>query len=326
MNEMPDIKISKCKNLLVKVFVIGYSARGESIIVLFLDKEKQNEVLYSVVIDCFSYKGLNKTDEVLNTFGISNIDMLCWSHPDLDHTKGIDVIINKFCTDATKIIIPQGLNGKDYDVIDYNKGDIDIVKKIIKLNHRKRKVQLTASVTPNLYQPMEELAFVDYPDIIPVNIQALSPHSTLINERIGGDKIIEKNELSTVIFIEIGGFYKLVFCSDIENYSIDNIKKSCFDDAILVKIPHHTSKTSDNLLPILINRDNNMLGCTTVYTAHKLPDPFLLNDYKNICSQVHTTGTKKGNTINFGMIEYTFDFYDQKTASIKCHGHAELVN
>lgn len=323
---MPDIRISKCKNLLVKVFIIGYSVRGESIVVLFLDKEEQNEVLYSIVIDCFSYKGLNKTDEILNSFSISNVDMLCWSHPDLDHTKGIDVIINKYCKDTTKIILPQGLNGKDYDVINYNKGDIDIVNKIIKLNQRKKKVQLTASVTPALYQPMEELGFVDYPDKISVNIHALSPHSTLINERIGGDKKIEKNELSTVIFIEIGNSYKLVFCSDIENYSINNLKKSCFEDAVLVKIPHHTSMTSNNLLPMLRNGDDNMLGCTTVYTTHELPDPFLLNDYKNICSQVHTTGTKKGNSINFGIVEYTFDFYDNQTATIKCHGHAELVS
>ena len=73
---MPDIKISKCKNLLVKVFIIGYSLRGESIVVLFIDKEYQNNVLYSIVIDCFTYKKLNKTEEILNTYGISQIDML----------------------------------------------------------------------------------------------------------------------------------------------------------------------------------------------------------------------------------------------------------
>lgn len=323
---MPDIKISKCKNLLVKVFVIGYSLRGESIIMLFIDKDCPNNVLYSIVIDCFTYKNINKTEEILNKYGISQIDMLCWSHPDFDHTKGIDTIIHKFCNETTKIILPQGLNGKEYDVIDYNKCDIEIVKKIIKLNQRKKKVQLTASVTPTLYQPMEELSFVDYPDKIPVNIHALSPHSTLINERIGGDKTIKKNELSIVLFVEVGSFYKFVFCSDIENYSIDNIRQACFEDAVLVKIPHHTSMTSNNLLSMLINRDNNMLGCTTVYTSHKLPDPILLNEYKNICSQVHTTGTKKGNSINYGVIEYTFDFYDEKTAIIKCHGHAKKVN
>ena len=323
---MPDIKISNCNNFLVKVFVIGYSARGESIIVLFIDKEDKNDVLYSVVIDCFVYKTINKTEEILNTYGISQIDMLCWSHPDLDHTKGLDVIINKFCKEATNIILPQGLNGKDYDIINYNKGDVDIVKKIIKLNQRKKNVQLTASVAPNLHQLMAELNFVDYTQKIPVNIYALSPHSTLINERIGGDKTIAKNELSTVLFIEVNNFYKFVFCSDIENYSIDNIRQSCFEDAVLVKIPHHTSKTSDNLLSILVNNDDNMLACTTVYNAHNLPDPLLLDKYKNICSQVHTTGTKKGNTVNYGMIEYTFDFYDKETVKVECHGHAEIVN
>jgi beta-lactamase superfamily II metal-dependent hydrolase len=93
---MSNIKISHCKNLIVKIFVIGYSQRGESVIVAFLDKESNN-VLYTIVIDSFTYKGINKTLDLLNQYNISSIDMLCWSHPDYDHTKGLDVLINQFC-------------------------------------------------------------------------------------------------------------------------------------------------------------------------------------------------------------------------------------
>lgn len=321
---MSNIQISDCKNLIVKVFIIGYSQKGESIVMLFLDK-LDNSVLYSIVIDCFSYKGINKTDEILSKYNITNINMLCWSHPDSDHTKGIDVIINKYCSQTTKIILPQGLNGKDYDLIGYNKDDKKIINRIIKLNQRMKKVQLTASVSPNLYQPMDEFSIVNYPDKISVNIHALSPHSSLINERIGNDKKIKKNDLSVVLFVEIGNSYKFVFCSDIENYSINSLKRDCFEEAILVKIPHHTSTTSDDLLSMLVNQDNNMLSCTTVYKAHNLPDANLLQKYKSKCTRVYTTGTKETKINKYGIIEYTFDFYDEKNIHVKCYGHAHHI-
>ena len=146
---MPDIKISKCKNLLVKVFVIGYSLRGESIIMLFIDKDRLDNILYSIVIDCFTYKNINKTEEILNEYGISRIDMLCWSHPDFDHTKGIDTIIHKFCNETTKIMLPQGLNGKEYDVIDYNKCDIAIVKKNYKIESEKKESSVNSICNAN---------------------------------------------------------------------------------------------------------------------------------------------------------------------------------
>lgn len=317
---MPNIKISHCANLIVKIFVIGYSQKGESIIIAFLDKKSDN-VLYTIVIDSFTYKKINKTTDILNQYNISTIDMLCWSHPDYDHTKGIDELINNFCNESSKIITPYGLNGKLYDVIDYNQSDIPIVNKIIELNKRKKNVHLTSSVTPSLYQPMEVVRFSDYPDNIDVKIHTLTPHSSFINDRIGNDKTIRKNELSIAMYIEVEK-YKFIFCSDIENIAISNIMQSCFDNPVLIKIPHHTSTSSDELLNISNLEQKNTLACTTIYKQHKLPNIELLDKYKSLCSLVHSTGTSKSKSKNFGVIEYTFDLYDKATVSIKCHGHA----
>ena len=65
------MNISDRRNLVVKVYVIGYSNRGESICILFLDAGYNNKVLYSIVIDCFKYKGENKTIDILGQWGIS---------------------------------------------------------------------------------------------------------------------------------------------------------------------------------------------------------------------------------------------------------------
>lgn len=47
------IPISDCRTLIVKIFVIGYRERGESIVILFFDK---TNVVYSIVIDSYKAK------------------------------------------------------------------------------------------------------------------------------------------------------------------------------------------------------------------------------------------------------------------------------
>lgn len=319
---MLNIKISKCIHLIIKIFVIGYSSRGESILFLFLDKEN-SLVLYSIVVDCFKYKGLNKTKEILDQYKIQTLDMLCWSHPDFDHTKDMETLLSCYCGKHTKIITPYGLNGKLYDVIDYNKEDISIVHEIINLNQKKG-YHLTSAVTPGLNQPMEYICFSDYPDQIKTQISTLSPFSPDINRHIGSDRKIKKNDLSIALFIEVENYHFLL-CSDIEDNTIRQMMNSSFDNPIFIKIPHHTSPTSQALLELLQVDKMNTYGCTTIYKQHKLPNEELLEKYKDHCKTVHSTGTSKAKHINHGIIEYTFDLYDQKSVSAKCHGHAYLV-
>ena len=322
---MGPVEISKCTNLVIKIYVIGYSSKGESIIVLFQDRE-DNSVLYTVVIDSSVYKNCNKTVEILENYGIHAIDLLCWSHPDEDHTLGMDDIITRFCNDLTKIILPYGVNGKDFDKIDYNQGDVGLVRKIIDLNEKRKRAHLTSCVTPPYFQPMAMVTFSDYPDQIDVQIHTLSPHSPLINERIGNGKKMKKNELSIALYIKVEN-YNFVFCSDIENPTIDNIMASCFDNPVFIKIPHHTSKTSDSLLNILKTDQSNTLGCTTVYKQHGLPDEELLERYEKVCTQVHTTGTTEKEKPIFGVVEYSFSLYDViPHVDIKCFGPAQRVS
>ena len=316
------IAISNYLNLIVKVYLIGYSERGESILILFLDKGRQDKVVYSIVIDSFCYKGINKTKELLQDYSVSQIDMLCWSHPDEDHTKDMDVIINQYCNENTKIITPHGLNGKEYDVIDYNRGDKEIVNKIIKLNNRKKRTHCTASVAPQLFHPMNFVDFVDYSkEEVKVEVHALSPHSPLINARIGKGKGIKKNELSIVLWVKIGS-YSLLFCGDIENPEIAYLYNKPFEDPVLLKIPHHTSSSSEDLLNLIKSSSGNLCACTTIYKKYALPDISLLNSYKKIFNQVHSTGTSKSRTCNFGIIEYSFDFFNTMDISIRTEGHA----
>lgn len=123
MNSGSDtILVKDCKKLIVKIFVIGYSERGESIVVFFYDSVDE-KVLYTVVID--SYKtshNLFKTIEILEKANVKHVDLLCWTHPDADHTVGMEEIVDNFCDAKSMIFIPENMSGMDDDPIDYNKG------------------------------------------------------------------------------------------------------------------------------------------------------------------------------------------------------------
>lgn len=62
-------------NLSIEIYVVGYKMLGESI-VLFIRLD--NTIIFSAVIDSYSYNGINKTLEILQSNGVSRIDYLCW--------------------------------------------------------------------------------------------------------------------------------------------------------------------------------------------------------------------------------------------------------
>lgn len=324
---MSYISISDRRNLIVKVFVFGYPLRGESILVLFVDKHN-NKILYSIVIDSFKYRGVNKTVDVMSSLGLDNqkIDMLIWSHPDYDHTYGIDSILNRFCNDNTAILLPYDLNGEQWSKISYNRDDKKILRDIENLFSEKDLSHETIVVPKNAIVHFPPLKFNDFVGELEVIISALSPIGSRINKLQKNQKI-HKNELSMSIMIEVGK-HKFLFMSDIENANIKHINCNLIKDPVFIKIPHHTSKESNLLLKqlIKISDERPYISCTTVYRRHKLPEEELLGYYKCISDQVDCTGFAVGNEKVFGYIEYTFDLYDEKRIYVRHKGHSRKVD
>lgn len=325
--------ISDRRNLIVKVYVIGYPNRGESICVLFLDAGYNNKVLYSIVIDCFKYKGTNKTIDILEQWGISKdkdkLNMLVWSHPDYDHTFGLDAVIYNCCDENTKVILPYDLNGEAWNKIDYNKDDKRIVGNILGLTKRRYLSHETSCVPNNLYVPFKQLTFNDLLGDLDVDVYAISPHATRINYLLETHSEIHKNDLSTGLCIDVGNEYKyrLVFLSDMENEDIKLLYCKSYEDPVFIKIPHHTSSTSDKYLELISSLDEKpYIACTTTYKNQMLPEKNLLTDYRNHVQQTDCTGFSKNKNQNFGYVEYTFDFYNENTITVNHEGHAHIVN
>ena len=110
-------------NLRAEVYLIGYPKMGESQLVLLRDKSN-GKIYFSAVIDSYTHESVNKTIELLKSNSVTQLNLLCWTHPDKDHSIGIDSIFNDFCSNDTLILLPEGVNGSESDFVDY---DVDIL-------------------------------------------------------------------------------------------------------------------------------------------------------------------------------------------------------
>lgn len=323
-------RVSDFKSLVIRIFVIGYSEKGESIICLFLDKE-DNHIIYSFVIDSFKVGGINKTVEILNSYGIrdTKLDMVIWSHPDKDHTYGFDTIIDDFCTPSTVFALPNDLADAIWIKINNNKDDKDLIDEI----HKKASEYYDGSyesvvVADNQVHPLVNFEIQDnWDNVLPININALTPHSRRINNLLRNRKYLEKNDLSVAICLEVGGNYKykFLFLSDVEEDEINKIIPNVLEDPLFIKIPHHTSKSSANLLSRIDNEDFKPIACTTTYKVQGLPDKVLLNDYLPKSKIVDCTGFKDERNLSHGVVEYSFDLYGQHEVEITRDGNAQKV-
>lgn len=323
MKDCFTIPISDCKKLLVELYVIGYSECGESIVMLFVDGSNK-AVLYSVVIDSYQLSdGTFKTDEILVNRGVSHIDVLCWSHPDTDHTKGIVGLVEKYCDKSSIIIIPDFMYGLNDDPIDYNENDAQIIQQLFLLNNRLQKAVRPTGANSNCTGDAFSVCFSDEVNEIMVDFIAIAPHKDYLVENKREGIKIHKNYLSICLLINVGP-YKFVFTGDLEERTINHIVKYPFEFPLFLKIPHHCSINAGNLFDILQLRKSSM-SCTTTYNSKGLPNKAMLDTYRQKCTYVHSTGYHPDKPDGFGIVEYNCNLFDKHEIHIKCHGHAQKI-
>lgn len=321
MSDGTIFHIKALSSLRVHVFLIGYADQGESIVVLL--KEGEANVLYSIVVDCYEIDGLNKTTEILSGLE-GSINMLCWTHPDEDHSIGLDSIINNHCSKDSIVLLPYGL---EEGVKIRNLGDVEpVIKQVFDLGNMRTKPVCSVSAHLKQFDPIDDFQIVDdYGGTVDVTIQALAPYREYIFEKIHSSKAVDKNDLSIVLVINIGA-YRFLLTGDVEDMMISKMGKQYYQNPVWVKIPHHASNSSTTLLDYLLT-DNSLqvLSGTTVKKASGLPNPDVVKAYKNICEQVNATGnpTVEENE-NYGMVRYCFDLFGEKTVRVHCDGNAGI--
>ena len=323
IHEYKDRIIVK-ENLILKVFTIGYKTMGESIVILIL---ADDIVRFSAVIDCYEVEECNLTLKILNEYSIKDtIDLICMTHPDKDHCKGLNKVLQK-ANKNTMILYPYHL----FDDFCY---DEDVKKSVLKIseyglkNKNNTNVPRLKPCADNLSIPIN-IKFINSTNqnIYPLEISTYSPVSEII-ERPWARNYQERNyshknshnNLSIMLSIALGNF-KTLFCGDIENDSINivqrnlnEIDKLFFSKIIhVLKIPHHGSKESDKIFQ-LIDGTEISNSITTTYTSKNLPNESIINKYKSKSEKLYCTSDiyeEKNNVYNYGVVETTMDIFKQ---------------
>ena len=291
------------ESLTIEVFVIGYKTIGESILIFI---KCDSSIVFSAIIDCYSYNSMNKTDEILSANKVDKLNYLCWSHPDEDHSTGIDIIFKKYVDNSTIINIPENaeINAEEcsqkvFQIFNELQSDVN--------SARKKYNVYTVSDSKDLLCTLDDLNFMYNNTSFTLKMNSIAPNSQLLRKDLLSKNFKPNNH--SIAFILTLGNTSLFFTGDIENSTIKSIHPKQIPAQIdFIKIPHHCSSTSDYLLNYF---DEAKVACTTSYIRGKShhPDIALLTQYCQKCKHVYMT-SHQNQTINkydFGVIHITFD-------------------
>lgn len=306
------------EKLIVETFLIGYRNEGESIVfIIYVD----DDAFYTGVIDCYEYNSLNKTAEILSENGIEELDFICWTHPDEDHSIGMDILIEKYASEKTEIYLPGYINGEEYSYNKRIKNTFDKINQTVK--SRKVKKYRVSDISD--YKVLDHKNF-NYGGIegYEFSIFSISPDSQILRSNNFNDTF-KKNDYSIGLILNLGEF-NFLFASDIENRTINKMKDFYLPEIIdYIKVPHHASSSSDSLLKYLNYENKCELACTTVFKKSKLPDKNIIEKYKDYAREFYSTG-KLGtsDTEDYGIINVKCDIINKKMKTF-LEGNSEKI-
>ena len=300
-------------DLKVLVYVIGYQCYGESTVLLIMNGD---EVYYSIVIDSYHYKPyngsplINKAVDILRKHHVEHLDILCWTHPHDDHSRGITTILKKFCHEETYLLFPSYIENNAADIVEMKNVSKDVVNKILEVNKSRKVKACPINVIEERYNNVDEFKIVntfDEVDEKKVRIDVITPISNMLTSYVNSDKCDDPNELSITLIVDINdfGFY---FGGDTTNDHIDASNKDFIEKCRFIKIPHHASPTADHL-PDYLKKERVDAVCTSVFTwgrSHN-PNPNVVKSYQTFFDDIYTTN-KKLKKEGYGVILYEYDF------------------
>lgn len=250
------------ESLFIETYIIGYRSQGESI--LFFIRTDGN-ISFAGLVDCFCLKKVNKVKDILEENKVDKLDFICWTHPDLDHSKGLRDIIDNYATEKTYIWIPENVEV----------GEIKCSEEVRELFEYLKESVINNEARYNVYSTSDRKDMMCYNSICfqkdlngyPLEIISYAPNSRTIRKQTYIDKYI-KNDRS-IFFVLALGNVRIFMTGDIEDDTIKQIPASFFGEHVhIMKIPHHGSDSSVKMLEL--GWEGCDIACSTVY--RKGPD------------------------------------------------------
>ncbi len=326
MNNRP----STCRTLFygdfhARIFIIGYSAQGESALVFLQDGEK---VFYTIVIDSFFHRSVtgehvNKTIELLNRFNVEHVSLLCWTHPHHDHSAGLYAIIDQFCDERTRFVYPTHMENNGGDIVDLKEEDREIIRQILEINRKRKMSAIPMDVHDYETRWVDTVRLCDIDGVadgIDIMAYSMSPNSSVLESYVNESKC-HPNLLSVSLLIDINN-YCLFFGGDLVNSQIERMDQSVLFNCRFVKIPHHGSKTARSLIDYLPS-DKFDNACVTTFQSKGLPLDTIIESYKEKCEHLYATADARSdvNPNGFGVVEFDYALLETPPSfSTRLHG------
>lgn len=322
MNPLKCVKYSKFEDLKLHVYVVGYPSKGESILLILAENEKP---LISIVTDCFELSGYNHVSEILNSWGMPDIELFVWTHPHEDHSVGIKKFFEKHDKNSVShIMMPDNFVDANNNH-QYKEAATDSYE-YLQSKYNSNKVY---NYHPVHYDSFSDCVFKYRLEKAGNNKEAYNLEITILGPIAGltarnADNHKNDNKFSIVYKLSVNGL-NLFMGGDMDKSSLSLIDEDHFKEIHFVKIPHHASR---NIKDLAKKFGQNMApqrnAVSTVYSSGNLPDEEVLNDYCSVMDEVDCTGPKKDTNPdnNYGCVHLIYDVAHARRLEIFKDGNA----
>lgn len=326
------ITIDSNLDIQLHIHVFGFHPQGESILLIIFDASKE-QVIRSIAVDCFIEKNKEQIKNTLKQYKISNqnpLNLIIWTHPDYDHSKGMGLLVSEFANKQTILVTPDGMNIWNLvnahalwtyiKTLFYVKKNRLLIEHVNNSNHRKY---------PDEYLPLHISDGIL--DDLHFSVEILTPHADKIIKKTEINKSLKYNDISISFIVHFGSM-NFYFGGDVENESIKGINQYRLTNLSYVKIPHHGSDTSD-VLPSIIenlyieNEEDERYVTSVVTSFHngksKLPYDDVLNKYKSISNIIVKTDSID-REYYYGTYFVSYNIVAESVADSQCYGDANI--
>ncbi len=306
----------------IDIYLIGYKEQGESIVFILYANKPNYKVLYSIVIDCYE-ENINATKEILDEILTDKVDMLIWTHPHDDHTKGMLELLNNYSSRNTQIILANILGNKG---IKLSKECKKVERKIATLNKR-LKYRYDINEMVHFDNSLKIIEFLNADTIERMDVRCIAPIPS-ISAKQSSKSNINPNDLCVAIIVELvlknNRKMNFLFSGDIENEVLSEIHR--WQDSYeipntynFIKIPHHGGRSAEKVKGILNGERKSEYAATTIFlkegeTKYTNPEIELLEEYKGYVDNIGCTSDIVNKKFGLGMlrINYSLQLYATK--------------
>lgn len=277
-----EISKSFYHKLTCKVYILGASSEGESVLFIVYGDDK---IIYSCITDSFIVDKVNIPEKILEECHLHQITDVFWTHPHDDHSAGLIDLIEKYKPEY--VYIPSELQSlpDTFSVIPQNV--LNKINMYPSFDNRYSYQPRIEGIGAN-YCVLDKILSVNGVKI-PFSIYTIAPAVGRTRRDVITQNYGAINDFSIAVSIIIGDF-SILLTGDIQDRMIQYVASDLQRDIPtpnLMKIPHHGSKESLTIMSLFDTLPTIDVAVTTAKKSSKLPKIEALDFYDPLCDRIY---------------------------------------